>query len=259
MLSPPVVLTIAGSDNSAGAGIQADLKTFGALGVYGLTAVTCVVAEVPGKVSAIQAVTPKIVREQIRLCFDAYPVAAVKTGMLFSREIIEVVCEELESRRVPLVVDPVMFATSGDSLLEPDAVALFRNRLFTLATVVTPNLDEVAGLIGRPVTGVEEMRQAGKELAGEFGRAFLVKGGHLRGAEAIDLLFENDHAAEFSAPFVEGVSTHGTGCTYSAAIAAGLAQGLDLRGAVAAAKQFVTRAITGFFRWPGADALNHFA
>jgi hydroxymethylpyrimidine/phosphomethylpyrimidine kinase len=150
----PVVMTIAGSDNSAGAGAQADLKTMSALGVYGVTAITCVVAEVPGKVSAIQAVEPRIVAEQIRLLFEAFPIAAVKTGMLYSREIIATVCDTLEecfARGGPrpfLVVDPVMVATSGEPLLRNDAVALYRERLFPLAGIITPNLDEVRTLLG---------------------------------------------------------------------------------------------------------------
>jgi hydroxymethylpyrimidine/phosphomethylpyrimidine kinase len=263
MNSPVVALTVAGSDNSAGAGAQADLKTFGAFGVYGLTAITCVVAEVPGKVSAIQPITPEIVREQIRLCFEAYPVAAVKTGMLYSSEIMAAVADELSGRRLPLVVDPVMIATSGSPLLQPDAVALYGARLFPLATVLTPNLDEAAALLGRPIPDVATMREAGAELRAKFGVPCLLKGGHLRTGVALDLLFERDQVSEFAAPFVPGVSTHGTGCTYAAGIAAGLAKGLALREAVGEAKTFVTRAITNFFRWQGArdttDALNHLA
>jgi hydroxymethylpyrimidine/phosphomethylpyrimidine kinase len=262
-------MTIAGSDNSAGAGAQADLKTMCALGTYGVTAITCVVAEVPGKVSAIQAIEPRIVAEQIRLLFEAFPVAAVKTGMLYSREIIATVAAELESHaarsRIPLVVDPVMVATSGDPLLQADAVALYRERLFPMATVITPNLDEVRTLLGQPVTSVDEMRRAGAELVAQFGTSFLIKGGHLRGAVATDLLFiaGSDAVHEFSAPFVDGVSTHGTGCTYAAAIASGLGKGLALRDAVAEAKVFVTRAVTQFLRWERngvvTDALHHFA
>ena len=257
------VLTIAGSDNSAGAGIQADLKTMSALGVYGLTAINCVVAEVPGKVSAIQAVEPRIVAEQIRLCLAAFPVAAIKTGMLYSREIIAAICDALGDTKIPLVIDPVMVATSGDPLLQSDAIALYRERLFTRATVITPNLDETATLLGRPVTSLAEMRRAGEELTARFGTAFLLKGGHLREAIATDLLFAGGEVTEYTAPFVPGVSTHGTGCTYSAAIAAGLGKGLSLREAVAEAKQFVTAAVTHFLRWEKdgrtTDALNHFA
>ena len=263
MAALPVTLTIAGSDNSAGAGAQADLKTMSALGTYGVTAITCVVAEVPGKVSAIQSIEPRIVAAQIRLLFEAFPIAAVKTGMLYSREIITAVADALEFS-IPLVVDPVMVATSGDPLLREDAVALYRERLFPRATLVTPNLDEVRTLLGRPVTSVAEMRRAGLELAAQFGTNFLIKGGHLRETIATDLLCEAGGAVhEFSAPFVPGVSTHGTGCTYAAAITAGLGKGLALREAVGEAKEFLTRAVANFLSWerPGGrtDALHHFA
>ncbi|MEI8341774.1 MAG: bifunctional hydroxymethylpyrimidine kinase/phosphomethylpyrimidine kinase [Verrucomicrobiota bacterium] len=262
MNTPPVALTIAGSDNSSGAGIQADLKTFSSHGVYGLTAITCIVAEVPGQVSAIQPVELEIVAEQIRLSFKAYPVAAVKTGMLHSREIIGIVCDELEKQKMPVVVDPVMIATSGDPLLKADAVDLFKTRLFKRATLVTPNLDEAGVLLGHPVTNEAEMREAGHELVKKFGVAFLLKGGHLRGDKAIDLLFSDGKVFEFAVPYVHGVSTHGTGCTYSAAITASLAKGLPLAVAVSEAKHFVTRAIANHFRWKReggtTHALNHF-
>jgi len=259
---PPVALTIAGSDNSAGAGAQADLKTFTALGVYGLTAISCVVAEMPARVSAIQAVDPAIVAEQIRLSFEFFPVGAVKTGLLYSREIVEVVCNTLENARRPfLVVDPVMVASSGNMLLQPDAISLYKERLFPLAALVTPNLDEARTLLGHPVSNEAEMREAVEELAKKFGTAFLLKGGHLRGEAATDLLFYEGRIVEFSAPFVGGVRTHGTGCTYSAAIAAGAAKGLPLETAIGEAKRFVTRAIEEHFHWDHAGhstaALNH--
>ena len=258
----PVVMSIAGSDNSAGAGAQADLKTISALGAYAVTAITCVVAEVPGKVSAIQPVEPRIVAEQIRLLFEAFPIAAVKTGMLYSRAIIAAVADALPPG-IPLVVDPVMVATSGDPLLRADAIALYRERLFPVAKVITPNLDEAAVLLGRPLTSLDEMRVGGRELADLFGTAILLKGGHLREAIATDLLFADGEMHEFSAPFVPGVSTHGTGCTYSAAIATALAHGEPLVQAVATAKRFVSKAITHFLRWEkdgrATDALHHFA
>ncbi|MEO7318305.1 MAG: bifunctional hydroxymethylpyrimidine kinase/phosphomethylpyrimidine kinase [Chthoniobacteraceae bacterium] len=258
----PVVLSIAGSDNSAGAGAQADLKTISALGAYAVTAITCVVAEVPGKVSAIQPIEPRMVAEQIRLLFEAFPIAAVKTGMLYSREIIAAVADALPPG-IPIVVDPVMVATSGDPLLRDDAIALYRERLFPMAKVITPNLDEGAVLLGRSLASLEEMRVGGRELEQLFGTAILLKGGHLREAIATDLLFAGGEIHEFSAPFVPGVSTHGTGCTYSAAIAAGLAHGESLLQSVAVAKRFVSQAITHFLRWEKAgratDALHHFA
>ena len=280
----PVVMSIAGSDNSAGAGAQADLKTISALGAYAVTAITCVVAEVPGKVSMIQPIEPRIVAEQIRLLFEAFPIAAVKTGMLYSREIIEAVANALESaiRRggggdkrgtgegranpqsaIPLVVDPVMVASSGDPLLREDAIALYRERLFPLAKVITPNLDEAGVLLGRPLASLDEMRIGGRELEAQFSTAILLKGGHLREAVATDLLFADGEIHEFTAPFVPGVSTHGTGCAYSAAIAASLANGEPLVQAVATAKRFISKAITHYLRWEKdghtTDALHHFA
>ena len=258
----PVVMSIAGSDNSAGAGAQADLKTISALGGYAVTAITCVVAEVPGKVSAIQPIEPRIVTEQIRLLFEAFPIAAVKTGMLYSREIIEAVANALPPG-IPLVVDPVMVASSGDPLLREDAIALYRERLFPLAKVITPNLDEAAVLLGRPLASLDEMRIGGRELAELFGTAFLLKGGHLREAIATDLLFAGGEIHEYTAPFVPGVSTHGTGCSYSAAIAAALANGESLVQAVTTAKRFISKAITHYLRWEKdgrtTDALHHFA
>ena len=263
----PVILTIAGSDNSAGAGAQADLKTISALGGYGVTVITCVVAEVPGKVSAIHPIPAKIVAEQARLLFEAFPIAAIKTGMLHSSAIIErvvTVLDECDARKTPLVVDPVMVATSGDALLLADAVALYTELLFPRATLVTPNLDEVRVLIGKPVTNVAEMRGAGRDLATRYGCAFLIKGGHLREAVSTDLLVLPDgEIAEFMAPFLPGVSTHGTGCTMSAAVATGLGRGLGLREAVGEAKQYVHRAIASSLRWEkdghSTNALHHFA
>jgi hydroxymethylpyrimidine/phosphomethylpyrimidine kinase len=263
-VQPPVALTIAGSDNSAGAGIQADLKTFGAYSVYGLTAVTCVVAEVPGNVRAIQPVNAEVVREQVRLSLEVYPVAALKTGMLYSENIVETVydaIEKLGKSRPFIVVDPVMVATSGDPLLKPAAVSSYKNKLLPLADLITPNLDEVRTLLGRPIATLEAMREAACELYETFGAGVLVKGAHLRAKTARDVLLWDGKITELSAPFIKGVSTHGTGCTYSAAITAGVACGMKPREAVAQAKEFVTAAISGFFRWRKGgsvtDALNH--
>ena len=254
-----VALTIAGSDCSAGAGLQADLKTFSALGVFGLTAVTCVVAEVPGKVTRIDAVYARNVREQIALCLKNFPVGAIKTGLLYSAEIVSTVAAVLKESAsgIPLVVDPVMIATSGDVLLQPEAIELYRKELFPRATVVTPNLAEASALSGNPVRNLQEMRKVGEALAQKFNTRFLVKGGHLTGERAVDLLSGGPEVMEFAAPFVAGVSTHGTGCTYSAAIAAGLALGQSLEEAVGRGKEFVTGAIRNHFAWKEIQALNH--
>ena len=251
-------LTVAGSDNSAGAGIQADLKAFSHFRCYGLTTITCVVAEVPGKVSAIQPIKPEIVAEQVALSLEAFPVAAAKTGMLYSTAIIEAVAGQFENWHIPLVIDPVMVATSGDPLLKKSAVAAYRKRLFPLATLVTPNLDELRILSGREVRNLEEMKEAGRSLVERYGCAFLLKGGHLRGKVAVDFLATERGFEEFSAPFVRGVETHGTGCTYSSSVAANLARGKSLSAAVAAAKKYITKAIGQHLSWGRTCALEHF-
>ncbi len=264
----PVALTIAGSDSSAGAGLQADLKTFSALGVYGLTAVTCIVAEIPGKVSRIEPLSSGIVREQIEVLVKNFHIGAIKTGLLCSAEVISAVANtirgtsRMSAPRIPVVIDPVIVATSGDSLLEPAAIEAYEKELFPLATLITPNLDEAERLLGTEIKDRQSMHRAGKELEREFGTAILLKGGHLAGAAALDLLFVDRKVVEFSAPFVTGVETHGTGCTYSAAITAGIASGLSLEKAIGRAKKFVTEAIAQHFRWTSPsgknlDALRH--
>ena len=253
-----MALTIAGSDNSAGAGIQADLKAFSYFGCYGQTAITCVVAEVPGKVAAIQPIKPEIVAEQVALSCKAFPVAAIKTGMLFSTPIIEAVAAELSRRRIPLIVDPVMVATSGDPLLKKSAVAAYREILIPMATLVTPNLDELRILSGFKIRNLKEMTGAGLSLAEKYGCAFLLKGGHLRGKTAVDVLATARGYEEFSAPFIRGVETHGTGCTYSASIAANVALGKSLSDSVRVAKAYITQAIAQSLRWKHTSALNHF-
>jgi hydroxymethylpyrimidine/phosphomethylpyrimidine kinase len=263
----PVALSVAGSDCSAGAGIQADLKTFTALGVYGLTAVTCIVAEVPGKVSRIEPVTARMVREQLEVLLKNFRVGAIKTGLLCSAEIVCAIAQAIQdgekktARSIPVVVDPVMIATSGDKLLQPEAVEAYKNNLFQLATLITPNLDEAALLLDTTINDRRQMESAAKALAKKYHASILLKGGHLRGDDAIDLLFHHGELTEFSAPFVRGVETHGTGCTYSAAITAGLASGFSLEQAIKRAKKFVTESIARHLRWKRGsteiDALNH--
>jgi hydroxymethylpyrimidine/phosphomethylpyrimidine kinase len=266
--SIPVALTIAGSDSSAGAGIQADLKTFSALGVYGLTAVTCIVAEIPGKVSRIEPVSARVVREQIEVLVRNFPIGAMKTGLLCSTAIISAVAEAIgktyrtRERRIPLVIDPVMIATSGDRLLEPRAIDAYKDQLFPLATLITPNLDEAGLLLETKIKTRKAMEEAAKALANQYCASILLKGGHLQGDEAIDLLFHKGKLRTFSAPFARGVATHGTGCTYSAAITAGLASGLSLEHAIQRAKKFVTQSIARHFRWSSKtgkplEALRH--
>jgi hydroxymethylpyrimidine/phosphomethylpyrimidine kinase len=262
---PPVALTIAGSDSSAGAGIQADLKTFSALGVYGLTAVTCVVAETPRRVSRIEAVSAKIVREQIEILAESFPIAAIKTGLLYSPELVETVARALADlsgksrKRLPLVIDPVIAATSGDRLLQPRAIKLYESKLFPLATLITPNLDEAGRLLGQKIKDRQSMEKAARALARKYRTSILLKGGHLVGDDAVDLLFSGGKIREFSSPFVRGVATHGTGCTYSAAITAGLASGLSLEDAIGRAKKFVTAAVMRHFRWTSSSGKNLYA
>lgn len=250
-MKPPralaVALTIAGSDSGGGAGIQADLKTFAALGVHGTSAITCITAQNPGGVRAIQACRPSIVSHQIAAVFDELEPQAVKTGMLFSRAIIDAVAAQLRgAARLPLVVDPVMVATSGARLLQPAAVRALCGRLLPLATLITPNLDEAAILVGQALHSIEDLRHAANELHRRYGCAVLAKGGHLRGLrEAADVFYDGRTELLLTAPYVRGVSTHGTGCTYSAAITAWLARGQPLVRAVTAAKEFITRAIAG--------------
>jgi hydroxymethylpyrimidine/phosphomethylpyrimidine kinase len=264
MAEIPVALSVAGSDSSAGAGVQGDLKTFSALDVYGLNAVTCVVAEIPGKVSRIDPVSPGLVRKQIEVLAKNFPIAAIKTGLLCSAKIVAAVAQAIVdlAQNIPLVVDPVFLATTGDVLLKDDAIEVCEKELFPRATLVTPNLDEAARLLGAKISDPSAMSAAAQTLAQKYGTSVLVKGGHLAGPDAVDVLFTEGQLTELTAPFVRGVATHGTGCTYSAAIAAGLASGLSLPDAVGRAKKFVTASIQQRFRWKSLsgehlDALNH--
>ena len=259
--SPPITLSIAGSDCSAGAGIQADLKTFSAHGCFGLTAVTCVVAELPGKVGSIIPVPPAVLREQLDLLQAGFPIGAIKTGMLYSAEHVAATVGWLRSLEniPPLVIDPVMIATSGDSLLKDSALDVYTQELLPMATVITPNLDEAEALSGEKIASLADLERVAITLARKFDTHILAKGGHLESAITTDVLASPDGETEhFSADFVPGISTHGTGCTYSAAIASELARGSDLFTATGTAKRFVTSAIHDYFRWDGIDALNHF-
>jgi hydroxymethylpyrimidine/phosphomethylpyrimidine kinase len=242
----PVALTIAGSDSGGGAGIQADLHTFAALGVHGTTAITCLTAQNPREVKSVHPVPAAFLQQQLAAVFAELRPAAIKTGMLYSRPLIETAADFLaaQKKRPPLVVDPVMIATSGVALLRPEAVRALQERLLPLAQVITPNAPEAAALAGLPVESVEDLRTVARRLQERHGCAVLVKGGHLRGLKvAVDVLFDGREEWLLEAPRVPGVSTHGTGCTYSAAITAGLAQGLALLEAVGQAKQFISQAI----------------
>jgi hydroxymethylpyrimidine/phosphomethylpyrimidine kinase len=238
-----VALTVAGSDSGGGAGIQADLKTFAAHGVHGTSAITAVTAQNSVAVVDYVALEPAMVVKQIEAVADDMRVAAVKTGMLANRAIVDAVADALTRLGLPRpVVDPVMVAKSGDRLLDASAERAYVERLFPLALLITPNLMEAGALLGRSVSTLAEMRQAARDLKALGPGAALVKGGHLAG-DAIDVLCDEEGLLELPAPRIETANTHGTGCTYSAAIAARLALGGSLRDAVRGAKDYVTEAI----------------
>ena len=244
--TPPVALTIAGSDSSGGAGIQADLKTFHAHGVYGICAITSVTAQNTKGVNDALELPPAIVRGQADALADDFDVAAAKTGMLASAALIETTVAFIRERFAgPLVVDPVMVSTSGHRLLREDAIDVLCRDLLPLATVVTPNLHEAQILARMEIPARDDgaILEAGRRIRERGATAVLIKGGHGDGDEAIDYLV-SDHPLEiFRAPRLETTSTHGTGCTYSAAICANLACGLELVRAIARAKSYVTEAI----------------
>ena len=249
-----VALTIAGSDSGGGAGIQADLKTFAALGVHGASAIACLTAQNPKRVLAVEPCSPKMLRQQIEAVFEELNPAAVKTGMLFTAQNISVVAKffsdsKLGIKKLKLVVDPVMVSTSGARLLQSAAEKILRQKLLPLAALVTPNLDEAEILAEQKISSPEDLRFAARDIHSRYGCAVLVKGGHLKNSRmAIDVFFDGETELLLSAPFVKGVSTHGTGCTYSAAICAALALGHGLPHAVEIGKNFITAAIGGSYR-----------
>lgn len=241
----PRALTIAGSDSGGGAGIQADLKTFSALGVYGMTAITAVTVQNTHGVEGYEVLSPRLVGDQIRAVAADIGVDAAKTGMLADVATVEAVADALAETGIGnLVVDPVFVSKHGHVLLDPEAVVALRERILPLATLVTPNLPEAAGLAGFAVETRDDMRRAAAAIVAMGPAAVLVKGGHLEDAgEAADLLVDRIGETWLSSPRIQTPHTHGTGCTLSAAIAAHLARGDSLSDAVAAAKVFVTEAI----------------
>jgi len=253
-----VALTIAGSDSGGGAGIQADLRTFAAHGLHGASAITAVTAQNTVAVVDYVALEPRMVVAQIDAVASDMPVAAVKTGMLATGPIVEAVADALTRRRLPhVVVDPVMVAKSGDRLLDSAAEAAYRERLFPLAEVVTPNLAEAEALLGRPVRSVEAMARAARDLHALGPRAVLVKGGHLDG-DPVDVFFDGRRLEELRAARIDTPHTHGTGCTLSAAIAARLALGADALSAARGAKEYLTEAIRGAYALGrGAGPVDH--
>ncbi|MBI2872508.1 MAG: bifunctional hydroxymethylpyrimidine kinase/phosphomethylpyrimidine kinase [Chloroflexi bacterium] len=252
-------MTIAGSDSGAGAGIQADLKTFAALGVYGTSVLTAITAQNTLGVTGVQEVSTELIAAQIDAVVTDIGADAVKTGMLSSVAIIETVAQAVRRHHLDvLVVDPVMVAKGGDRLLREDAVDTLRSRLLPLATVVTPNSPEAEVLAGRRVASLAEAREAARAIAALGPRWVVVKGGHF-GEEAVDTLFDGRDFLELTAKRVSTRNTHGTGCTFASAIAAGLAKGLPVPEAVRQAKEYVTEAIRHSFSvGHGHGPLNHF-
>lgn len=240
----PAVLTIAGSDSGGGAGIQADLKTFAAFRVFGTSAITCVTAQNPDEVRGIKSLSPEMVSLQVRTVCAGFPVAAAKTGMLYSASIIRATAAAVAECRIPnVVVDPVMISTSGARLLREDAVSALCRDLFPRARVVTPNLDEAEMLLGRRVATLAQLKDAARDLSVAFGVPFVIKGGHLRGRRVTDVLSEGHGVVEFHVERVRAAETHGTGCTFSAAVAACLALNRPLSEAVRRAQRFVACAL----------------
>jgi hydroxymethylpyrimidine/phosphomethylpyrimidine kinase len=240
----PVALTIAGSDSGGGAGIQADLKTFQAFGVFGTSALTAITAQNTLGVRAVHAVPGAVVREQIDAVAADFTIGAVKTGMLATRELVELVADAIAQQRLAnYVLDPVMVATSGDRLLASDAVQAILTRLLPLCALVTPNLDEARIMTGLPVADVAAMRVAAEQLVERGARAALIKGGHLSGDRIVDVLYDGKDFTDYERTRILTSSTHGTGCTLSAGVTAGLAHGRTLKRSVEAALAFVYRAI----------------
>jgi hydroxymethylpyrimidine/phosphomethylpyrimidine kinase len=239
----PRALSIAGSDSGGGAGIQADLRTFSALGVFGMTAITAVTAQNTRDVTGIVEIAPEMVARQIDAVVADIGVDAAKTGMLSSAAIIEAVAERIRRHRLErLVVDPVMIAKGGAALLRPDAIDALRRLILPLALVVTPNLPEAAALCGAPVETLAQIDEAARRIAALGPRVVVVKGGHLTGA-AVDTVYDGERLERLEARRIATRNTHGTGCVFSAAITAGLARGEDVGRAIRGAKSFVTRAI----------------
>jgi hydroxymethylpyrimidine/phosphomethylpyrimidine kinase len=258
----PVALTIAGSDSGAGAGLQADLKTFSALGVYGVSVVTAVTAQNTLGVSKVAGVTPELVTAQLDALFDDFDIAAAKTGMLFSTDIIRQISEYFSKSDIFLIVDPVMVATSGAGLIETDAVDILRKELLPVAGLVTPNLEEAATLLGcEQATSIQEMEQQARRLLMLGCQGVLLKGGHLDAKNSADIFVQGDHLKRFEFEKVDTINTHGTGCTLSAAVTANLAKGYTLEKAVAEAKHYTHSALIYADRLgvgKGTGPLSHF-
>lgn len=261
--APPIALTIAGSDSSSGAGIQADLKTFRAFGVYGLNAVTCIVAETANKVCDIHPIPTASIDSQIDILLESYPVNAIKIGMLYSKEIAETVATKLEQalkkKHIPIILDPVMLASTGDSLINEETIRVYKEQLIPKATIITPNIPEALKLLEIETTDFFQFSQENITL--EFYKAFgvntVIKGGHrneyqAEDHEAVDYYYDGDELKSYSLPRLSISSAHGTGCTYAAALTAEIAKNNEAghySNAVESAKNFVHQSIANSHQW----------
>ena len=266
MTTPPVALTVAGSDSCGGAGVQADLKTFAALGVYGTCAITALTAQNTRGVSGIHVVPPEFVVAQIEAVLDDLAVAAVKTGMLATPAMVSAVAELAAAGRLPnLVIDPVMVASSGDRLLEPEAESLYVEALLPHASMLTPNLREAEVLLNTPIRCLAEQREAAQALAALGPAIVVIKGGHPvadSSDQAVDVVWDGTSTYDLSAPRVDTVNNHGTGCTFAAAAAAAMAGGAEPAEALQTAKDYVSLALSRGASWQlgqGRGPLDHFA
>jgi hydroxymethylpyrimidine/phosphomethylpyrimidine kinase len=243
MIPNCVALTIAGSDSGGGAGIQADLKTFSALGVYGSSVITAITAQNLDGVTAIQAINPDIVKAQLLAVLTGFPVKGIKTGMLFSSDIIEVVAKTYGPyRNIPLVIDPVFAATSGSKLIQDSAISSLEEKLFPLAALITPNIPEAEFLTGDKLINLDDLKSAAEKLFRHYHIPILAKGGHLTDG-AHDVLFDNEGLKVYPGNLIAHVNNHGSGCVFSAGIAAELAKGIPLRDAIASAKDYLYNAL----------------
>ncbi|MDF1656316.1 MAG: bifunctional hydroxymethylpyrimidine kinase/phosphomethylpyrimidine kinase [Verrucomicrobiales bacterium] len=262
--APPVALTIAGSDSSSGAGMQADLKTFAAHRIYGVNALTATVAEVPGEVARFDATDATLLGHQLNSVASHFSIGAAKTGMLANGENVDITIEFAQKHPgIPFVIDPVIFATAESRLLSNEGVEKMKAGLLSLAEIVTPNLPEAEALLGRSIRTREEFIAAPRQLSESYGCSFLVKGGHFEEKELItDYAWIDGETIPYSHPRINVADTHGTGCTLSAAICANLAIGISLREAVAAGISYLSRCLSQQYQWPNNGdmiaALNHF-
>jgi len=246
--SLPQALTIAASDSGGGAGIQADIKALHANGVYALSVIVALTAQNTKTITRIHAVPVDMIQAQIDALFDDFTISAVKTGMLFSAEIVDIVSSKLRAFKAKnLVVDPVMISKSGSELLNPDAILRMTQSLFPLATLVTPNIDEAAFLAEMKITTLSDVQEAARRIHRLGCDNVLIKGGHLAISPATDLLYDGNSFTTFDGEFIDTPNTHGTGCTYSAAITAQLAKGKSIKDSVTIAKEYITEAIRHSF------------